>query len=70
MSLEARINGLLSSWNIESPFAVALKLVIDEWNLGNNQEVNTEKDLYKEQYLRERFYISYQENTIPSPRTK
>lgn len=55
MSLESRINGLLSSWNIERPFAVALKLVMDEWNLGNNQTVNAEKDLYKEQYSHERF---------------
>ena len=55
MSLESRINGLLSSWNIESPFAVALKLVMDEWNLVNNQEVNTEKDRYNEQYSHKRF---------------
>ena len=46
-------------------FAVALRLVIDEWNLGNNHEVNTEKDLYKEQYSHERFCF-----TSPIRKTK
>ena len=55
MTLESRINGLLSSWNLESPFAVALRLVMNEWRLGNNRDANTEKDIYTEKYTKERF---------------
>ena len=55
MTLESRINGLLSSWNLESPFAVALRLVMNEWRLDNNRDANTEKDIDTEKYTKERF---------------
>ena len=30
--LESRIEGLIASWNVNCPYTISLKLVLDEWN--------------------------------------
>ena len=31
-NLESRIEGLIASWNVNCPYTISLKLVLDEWN--------------------------------------
>ena len=41
-NLESRIQGLISSWNVKSPYTIALKLVLDEWH-GSKHYGDTEE---------------------------